>query len=225
MLSIGTTFCLSMALFSSNLVLGFASSSASGSVNINVHAHPDLVPDTGSCTMDLNCSLNGECREGVCLCDDGWGGLGCATMQLLPVSFPQGYGMQRSLQADVNTSWGGNVIQSGGKFHMFVNAIANQCLLGAWMVNSRIDHVISDTVTGPYTYVDTAIGTCRTQPPWYCKTGLTNMQCSTFTTELRIRLMSSTVTQTEAGCHHSILLSISTKISAATTLLLLKHQA
>ena len=105
---------------------------------------------TGACTSALNCSLFGDCRGGACVCDAGWGGPACATMQLLPVSFPQGYGMARSLQADVNTSWGGNVIASGGKYHMFVNSIANQCLLGSWMINSRIDHVVSDTVTGPY---------------------------------------------------------------------------
>jgi hypothetical protein len=32
------------------------------------------------------------------------------------------------VQADANTSWGGNVINSGGDYHMFVNAIANQHL-------------------------------------------------------------------------------------------------
>ena len=31
---------------------------------------------------------------------------------------------------------------------MYVNAIANQCLLGSWAENSRIDHVVSDTVEG-----------------------------------------------------------------------------
>jgi len=85
----------------------------------------------GSCTSALNCSLFGECRSGACVCDAGWGGSECATMQLLPVTFPQGYGMVRTLQADANTSWGGNVIASGSEFHMFVNSIANQCLLGS----------------------------------------------------------------------------------------------
>jgi hypothetical protein len=85
-------------------------------------------------------------------------------MQLLPVSFPQGYGMVKSLQADANTSWGGNVINSGGEYHMFVNAIANQCLLGSWAINSRIDHVVSDTVTGPYKYRDTAVNITSSNP-------------------------------------------------------------
>eukprot|EP00037_Helgoeca_nana_P026015 m.289665 g.289665 ORF g.289665 m.289665 type:complete len:449 (-) comp27112_c0_seq3:3594-4940(-) len=117
-----------------------------------------------SCTSDLNCSLFGECRGGACICDAGWGGPQCATLQLLPVAFPQGYGMDRSRQADVNTSWGGNIIESDGQFHMYVNAIANQCLLGAWMRNSRIDHVVSETVTGPYTFHDTAVNMTSSNP-------------------------------------------------------------
>lgn len=56
------------------------------------------------------------------------------------------------------------MISSGGQYHMFVNSIANQCLLGAWMINSRIDHVVSDTVTGPYTFQDTAIGMTSSNP-------------------------------------------------------------
>jgi hypothetical protein len=85
-------------------------------------------------------------------------------MQLLPVTFPQGYGMVSSLQADVNSSWGGNIIASGGKFHMYVNAISNQCLLESWAENSRIDHVVSDTVEGPYKYLDTAINMTSSNP-------------------------------------------------------------
>ena len=126
-----------------------------------------VVPQTlfASCTSDLNCSLFGECRaDGSCACDAGWAGPACARMQLLPVSFPQGYGMDKPRQADVNTSWGGNVIFSGGEFHMFVNAIANQCLLGSWMINSRIDHVVSSTAVGPYTFRDTAIGMTSSNP-------------------------------------------------------------
>lgn len=115
------------------------------------------------CSNDLNCSLLGSCA-GVCHCDAGWGGPSCATMQLQPVAFPQGYGMDPALQAGVNTSWGGNVIKADGQFHMFVNAISNQCLLGAWMRNSRIDHSVSQTVTGPYEFKDTAVPMWASNP-------------------------------------------------------------
>jgi len=80
------------------------------------------------------------------------------------VRFPQGYGMVRSLQRDANTSWGGSIIEANGKFHMYVNAIGNQCLLDAWMRNSRIDHVVSETVEGPYTFVDTAVNMTSSNP-------------------------------------------------------------
>ena len=73
--------------------------------------------------------------------------------------------MVPSLQDNVNTSWGGNIIEDAdGRFHMFVNAIANHCLLGAWMRNSRIDHVISDTISGPYHYQDTAVPMWSSNP-------------------------------------------------------------
>jgi hypothetical protein len=73
---------------------------------------------TAQCSSELDCSLLGACSDGVCKCDAGWGGSDCARMQLAPVRFPQGYGMVPALQADVNTSWGGDVILADGQYHM-----------------------------------------------------------------------------------------------------------
>jgi hypothetical protein len=53
----------------------------------------------------------------------------------------------------------------------YVNSIANQCLLGSWMENSRIDHVISDTVTGPYSFHDTAVQMTSSNPAPVVLTG------------------------------------------------------
>jgi len=86
-------------------------------------------------------------------------------MGLRPVSFPQGYGTRApALQGGANTSWGSNVLFNGEKYHLFVNAIANECLLADWGRNSRIDHAVSDRVEGPYTYRDTAVGMFASNP-------------------------------------------------------------
>jgi hypothetical protein len=95
-------------------------------------------------------------------------------MLLLPVTFPQGYGMRNAsvFQGGANTSWGGNVLFDGKTYHLFLNTIANECLLGMWMRNSRIDHVVSDVITGPYTFKDTAIGMWSSNPaPVVLKSG------------------------------------------------------
>lgn len=126
-----------------------------------------LLAAWAACTTDLDCSLNGACdaASGACACDAPWSGAACETMELRPVSFPQGYGMRaHALQNGANTSWGGNVLFDGTQYHLFVNAIANECLLGTWGRNSRIDHAVSGRVEGPYSYRDTAVGVWASNP-------------------------------------------------------------
>ena len=111
-------------------------------------ANGALIPD---------CSLNGEKNAaGTCVCDKPWSGPVCSTLNFKPVTFPQGYGMAPNL-----TSWGGNTIQdpATGKFHIYVSAMTNGCPLSTWGQNSRIEHGVADTVTGPYKMVDVAIPT------------------------------------------------------------------
>lgn len=110
----------------------------------------------GSAPTPPDCSLNGEKRGGVCVCDKPWSGPDCSTLNFKPVTFPQGYGMAPKL-----TSWGGNAIEDPqtGKYHIFVSAMTNNCTLQTWGKNSRIEHGIADTITGPYKFVDVAIPT------------------------------------------------------------------
>lgn len=102
------------------------------------------------------CSLNGEPVGGACVCDKPWSGTDCATMNFLPVNSVQGYGMAPNL-----TTWGGNVLRdaSTGKHHIYVSAMTNGCPLSTWTQNSRIDHAVSDTIEGPYEFVDVAVPT------------------------------------------------------------------
>jgi hypothetical protein len=46
-------------------------------------------PPPGPCQGDLDCSLNGECVSGKCVCRSAWKGQQCELLVLQPVSFPQ----------------------------------------------------------------------------------------------------------------------------------------
>lgn len=107
-----------------------------------------------SCTSDLDCSLNGVCTSGSCVCDKPWSGQGCEKMNFKPVTFPQGYGMAPNL-----TSWGGGAIYDPGtkKYHAYISVMTNDCLLKDWGAGMRVDHAVADTVTGPYKFVDVAV--------------------------------------------------------------------
>lgn len=110
-------------------------------------------PPPGPCLGDLDCSLNGECVSGKCVCRSAWKGQQCELLVLQPVSFPQGYGMQPNL-----TSWGGNILPgSDGRYHLYVSAMANHCPLNKWGSNSRIDHAVAPNATGPFVFQDVAV--------------------------------------------------------------------
>jgi len=59
------------------------------------------------------------------------------------------------------TTWGGNAIynKATSDYHMFVSRMTNNCPLSSWGSNSRIDHAVSKTLTGPYTFKDVAVPT------------------------------------------------------------------
>ena len=107
------------------------------------------------CTDDLDCSLNGVCSPStaVCVCDRPWAGASCGRLLFKAVSFPQGYGMAPNL-----TAWGGGAIRNpkDGRYHAFIHTVAHGCPL-ACGDNSRIEHAVSDNVTGPYAFSDVAV--------------------------------------------------------------------
>ena len=127
-----------------------------------------------ACSTDLDCSLNGACTAGACECAAPWHGPGCELLRFRPSSFPQGYGMAPNL-----TTWGGGAIYDTGtkKYHSYISSMTNDCGLETycplppaplmptdgdgrrWTQNSRIEHGVADTVTGPYKFVDVAVPT------------------------------------------------------------------
>ena len=107
------------------------------------------------------CSLNGELVDGKCQCDKPWKGSACEFMDLLPVTYPQGYGMPHAGLKNI-TTWGGNILYDNatGTHHLYVSRMSNDCNLVSYTTNSRIDHAVSSTgPTGPYAFHDVAIPT------------------------------------------------------------------
>jgi hypothetical protein len=94
------------------------------------------------CKDNLECSLNGKCdtRTAKCICERGWTGSDCSTLNLLPPANNTGY-----VPANGSSSWGGSVVKGhDGKYHMFVSQFANKCGCDVWYPNSQIVHTISD---------------------------------------------------------------------------------
>eukprot|EP00092_Neocalanus_flemingeri_P006366 GFUD01006852.1.p1 GENE.GFUD01006852.1~~GFUD01006852.1.p1 ORF type:complete len:425 (-),score=72.46 GFUD01006852.1:207-1367(-) len=120
-----------------------------------------LLPLSSSCNIDVDCSLNGICQSNKCICDSPWTGSTCSLLNQEAVKFPQGYGQSPNL-----TSWGGSILTDPltGQHHLFVSTLTNSCPLLYWQTNSRIDHAVSDTITGPYQFKDVAVSTWATNP-------------------------------------------------------------
>jgi len=109
---------------------------------------------------DVGCSLNGECVGGVCKCDPSWAESSCEKMRFMPAkSFPA-YGTNPSI-----VTWGGGIIFDGKRHHLFASRMTNNCNLGHWPTNSRVDHAISTAgPEGPYEFSDVAIPTWSHNP-------------------------------------------------------------
>lgn len=75
------------------------------------------------CRTDLECSLNGQCRNGACVCDPPWAGRDCGELVTLAPKVVAAYAGGSPF---VVSSWGGNAIwdNSTQLYHLFVNEIA-----------------------------------------------------------------------------------------------------
>ena len=74
------------------------------------------VRGAATCTSEGDCSYNGECQAGTCICDRAWRGARCATLNLLPAT--RGAGLNASDSGGPISSWGGTVTK--GQRHVLV---------------------------------------------------------------------------------------------------------
>lgn len=86
------------------------------------------------------------------MCTRPWAGDTCGRMELLPVPPVEGYGFLPN-----HTTWGGNAVEWGGKWHLFAAQIINGCPLSQWESNSECAHAVADSPLGPFEYSDTAV--------------------------------------------------------------------
>ena len=136
-----------------------------------------------ACKSDLDCSLNGDCNtaSGKCDCDAAWcerpsrvllvpgdesdplrvrvacccrEGEQCERFSTLPT--PPGM----DIKEPGVTTWGGQAVQHGGQFHMFVSEYVGHCGITSWLTNSQTVRFVAHTPQGPWTRKDVV------QPVW-----------------------------------------------------------
>jgi hypothetical protein len=135
-----------------------------------------LALSRATCVTDADCSLNGVCTGGSCLCDDGWttypslklDGPDCGQLDLLPAASDTSF---HGLDTN-KSSWGGSVLHlptatdgvggGGGKkkWTMFAAEMTRGCTLRHWTTNSEVVMATADDPQGPYTEAFQII------PPW-----------------------------------------------------------
>eukprot|EP01063_Lacrimia_lanifica_P007813 TRINITY_DN1501_c0_g1_i1.p1 TRINITY_DN1501_c0_g1~~TRINITY_DN1501_c0_g1_i1.p1 ORF type:complete len:424 (+),score=136.29 TRINITY_DN1501_c0_g1_i1:66-1337(+) len=120
-------------------------------------AQPDV-----PCKTDMDCSLNGECVNNLCVCDPGWttrpAGLknatlpGCGYLDFLPAAKNDCGGACVYAGGGVNkVSWGGSVLPDGnGGYNMFVAEMVNNCSLSNYGTNSQVVLATSQSPNGPF---------------------------------------------------------------------------
>lgn len=119
----------------------------------------DTIDADGSCETALECSLNGNCVAGKCVCDSAWSGSKQCDVLVFDPS-PKNSGYHNSTEA----SWGGNVIFSDGKYHMFVAQFANSCPLAYWGSSSTIVRAESDSPLGPFEFKEIVVNAFSHNP-------------------------------------------------------------
>jgi hypothetical protein len=95
------------------------------------------------CKNDFNCSYNGVCSSGSCVCSKGWMGSFCHALDLQPATNSSGLDQ---LRMDAKTStWGGTVMYYEGdkQYHMWASEISQHCGIHRWISNSIIVHATS----------------------------------------------------------------------------------
>jgi len=107
---------------------------------------------TRGCSSDLDCSLNGACVQGTCICDAAWGGESCGQLQLLPADLTEGYDhLTRTFDNNSVASWGATqVVGDDGLYHTYVGELTGHCGIEGYETNEQIVHATSQSREGPW---------------------------------------------------------------------------
>jgi len=144
---------------------------------------PGLASATAtSCTSALDCSLNGVCTGGACVCDKPWGGTGCGVLQYKmnqPVTAKNLYTLNETGAQAAPASgpcvtpagscpaldtWNGPIVDTtaiDGKFHMF-NPLYRK---GSLLATVDMMYGTARNITGPYTWESFTGNAPDSEPP------------------------------------------------------------
>lgn len=117
-----------------------------------------------ACTTDDDCSLNGICQRGSCICDPGWTAPDYGQLDLRPATRFTGY----NRTTEGISSWRAKIIHGpfdSKKFHLFMAEFVYGCGLSYWTPYSRI--IRSTSSTGPerpYQFDAEVVGTFAHNP-------------------------------------------------------------
>jgi hypothetical protein len=85
--------------------------------SMSIMGHLVAAAPAASCKTDADCSLNGICHAGGCVCDVAWTGAQCEQLSLLPPASMTPAYPPASWKGNT-TSWGGSVVKSKtGQYH------------------------------------------------------------------------------------------------------------
>ena len=100
-----------------------------------------------SCSTNLDCGLLGDCVNGSCICDRGWVGDYCTTLDLQPAPVDSG------LRQQFSSNWCGTIIPDNETMQQYVMLSSDMhgCSLSVWLSGSQIIEAVSTTgPLGPY---------------------------------------------------------------------------
>jgi hypothetical protein len=123
-----------------------------GTTTVAAHGHEATAPSS-PCVSDMDCSLNGECRDGSCSCYAGWKGSSCGWLDFKPLRNASASGFN---EPNINT-WGGSIVKDflNEKWHMYLSYMELGCTLQQFKPNSKIVHAVSEeSAIGPYVFSD-----------------------------------------------------------------------
>jgi hypothetical protein len=94
----------------------------------------------------------------------------CGELNLVPAASLDGAYQTKVNLPDCKTScgpssWGGLPLKGpDGKYHLFASQFVNNCTLGGWDRGSTVVRAVASDPFGPYTYVETVLGTFHHNP-------------------------------------------------------------
>lgn len=114
----------------------------------------------GSCSSIDDCSANGECIGGACVCDAAFTGEGCSVFnfrKLRPAQEGEGYRHYESNGSRVSSWCGAVLLGDDGKYHMWSSEMVQGAGIKSWMTNSQIIHAVADDPRRPWHFKRKAV--------------------------------------------------------------------